>query len=73
MIARMHSLLEMNSQFIIATHSPILMSYPDSIIYEITDSIKEVRYDETEHYNITKAFLNNPSKMLKILIEENDD
>lgn len=73
MIARMHSLLEKNSQFVIATHSPILMSYPDSIIYEISDSIKEVRYDETEHYNITKTFLNNPSKMLKILIEENDD
>ncbi|WP_160679041.1 AAA family ATPase [Clostridium sp. C8-1-8] len=72
MIARMHQLLEQNSQFIIATHSPILMAYPNSLIYEIKDGIQLVNYKETEHYSITKAFLTNPEKMLKILIEESD-
>jgi len=59
-----------NSQFIISTHSPILMAYPDAEIYEIKDdSIKLTNYKDTEHYQITKQFLNNPDKMLKLLFE----
>jgi predicted ATPase len=67
-ITRMHDLTEMESQFIIATHSPIIMAYPDSYIYEIGDSIKRSRYEETEHYQIMKAFINNKDKMLKELM-----
>ncbi|NEZ50513.1 ATP-binding cassette domain-containing protein [Clostridium botulinum] len=70
MLVIMHELIKRNSQFIVATHSPIIMSYPDSIIYEIRDGIKEVRYKDTEHYKITRDFLDRPEKMLEILLDE---
>jgi predicted ATPase len=69
MITRMHELIQQGSQFIIATHSPILMAYPDSTIYEIKDEFKSVNYVETDHYQVTRTFLNNTQKMLKILME----
>ncbi len=50
-----------NTQFIISTHSPILMGIPQATIYEITeDSMKQVNYKETDHYRITKTFLDDP-------------
>lgn len=56
------------SQFIIATHSPILMSIPDSTIYEITaDEMIETQLTDLEHYSITKNFLNNPEIYLRHL------
>lgn len=59
-----------NSQFIIATHSPILMAYPDAQILKFSDyGIEPVKYKQTEHYQITKQFLDNPERMLKILFE----
>jgi predicted ATPase len=70
MITRMHELANENSQFIIATHSPILMAYPNSTIYEIKDGFKRVKYEETEHYQVTRSFLNNTQKMLDILMDE---
>ncbi len=69
-ITRMHDLIEMGSQFIIATHSPIIMSYPDSYIYEIGNGIKRVGYEDTEHYQIMKAFINNKGKMLRELLRQ---
>lgn len=60
-----HELVKNNSQFIIATHSPIIMGYPDSDIYFVgQDSIDKVGYEETAHYQLTKYFLNNRKKML---------
>lgn len=70
MLVIMHELIKKNSQFIIATHSPIIMSYSDSIIYELGDGIKEVMYKDTEHYKITRNFLDKPEKMLKVLLSE---
>lgn len=56
------------SQFIIATHSPILMSIPDSTLYEITeDAMVKTDVEDTEHYQITKNFLNNPEIYLRHL------
>ena len=67
-LARMKQLLDMNSQFIIATHSPILMAYPGAIIYSMTESgPQRIEYKQTEHYEITKAFLENPERMLREL------
>ena len=66
----MHQLIQKSSQFIIATHSPIIMAYPDSIIYELSNGVKEVKYKDTEHYKITKAFLDKPEKMLNMLLYE---
>ncbi|MFL0197739.1 AAA family ATPase [Clostridium sp. WILCCON 0269] len=68
LIVIMDELIQKSSQFIIATHSPIIMSYPDSIIYELSDGIKKVKYKDTEHYKITKAFLDRPEKMLQMLL-----
>lgn len=69
MISRINQLVEQGSQFIIATHSPILMGYPDAWIYQFKEGLEKVKYEETEHYEITKAFLNNTQKMLDILME----
>lgn len=71
MLTRLHDLCMQNSQFVIATHSPILLSYPDALIYQITDDrIIEVSYEQTDNYQTTRNFLNNHEKMLKILLGE---
>lgn len=55
-----------NAQFIVSTHSPIMMGFPEAAIYEIKeDGMQKVKYDETEHYKITKTFLNNPDHYLR--------
>lgn len=70
MLSRIHELVEEKSQFIIATHSPIIMAYPDSTIYEIKNSIKSVKYEKTENYQLMKRFLNKTEDMLDILLKE---
>lgn len=67
-ISAIHQLVEEESQFIIATHSPILLAYPRAKIFLLNDNgINEVKYEDTEHYSITKQFLNNHRKMVDIL------
>jgi predicted ATPase len=69
MLVRMNDLIADSSQFVIATHSPILMAYPDAWIYEIsTSGINRVAYEETEHYQITKTFLSRHQQMLEQLL-----
>jgi len=64
----MHSAQETDAQFIIATHSPVLMGIPNSVIYFINDEgIKPVNYENTEHYQIYKSFLENRERFLKYL------
>ncbi len=59
------------SQFIIATHSPILMAYPNADILQFSgDGIHKVGYRETEHYKITKQFIDMPEKMIKYLLQD---
>ena len=71
MLTRLHDLCGQNSQFIIASHSPILLSYPNADIYQISEvGINKVYYEETEHYQTTKNFLNNHRKMLEILLSK---
>ncbi len=66
-----HLLVEESSQFIICTHSPILMAYPDAWIYQLDgDGIRRVEYRETEHYAVTKEFLERPERMLERLLGE---
>lgn len=58
-----------NSQFIIATHSPILMAYPGADILQFSDTgIEKVGYRETEHYKITKMFMDDPERMVHRLL-----
>lgn len=70
LLAEMKYLVDKDVQFIISTHSPILMAFPNAKIYEITnDSICETTYQETEHYKVTKSFLDNPERTFKYLFE----
>lgn len=68
MLARIHELVQQGSQFIIATHSPIIMSYPDSLIYELKGEFRKVGYKDTEHFQVMKQFVNNTEKMLDIIM-----
>ena len=69
-LSRIHDLIEDNSQFIIATHSPILMAYPDACIYQCgKEGISEIAYEDTEHYKVTRDFLANPKRMMDMLME----
>ena len=55
-----------HAQFIIATHSPILLACPGSVIYSFdTAPVKTIYYEDTEHYKIYKAFMENPGECLK--------
>ena len=57
------------SQFIIATHSPILMAYPEATIYSVGDhGLAPIRYEDTEHYALTRRFLNDTASMLEKLL-----
>lgn len=57
-----------HSQFILATHSPIMMGIPGALLYEISeDEIQQVAYEDTEHYRITHSFLSNPAFYLRHL------
>jgi len=68
-LARIHELVCADSQFIIATHSPILMAYPDAWIYQFTDKGPvRVAYEDTEHYQVTRSFVMNPERMLRALM-----
>ena len=70
-LSLLHSLVKKNSQFIIATHSPILMAFPQAQILLLDEEgIRPVAYEETEHYQITRAFLQNPQRMLRELLAQ---
>lgn len=73
LISLIDDLVKHNSQFIIATHSPILMAYPHSEILQFSDfGIQKVNYCETEHYKITKMFIDHPESMIHYLIDSDD-
>lgn len=72
LLVELDRLVKSGSQIIIATHSPILMAFPQAQIIELsTLGIRKVSYTETEHYKVTKQFLDNPERMLGYLLEEN--
>jgi len=57
-----------DSQFIVATHSPMLMAIPGATIYEVTEEgMEEVPLESTDHYMITRSFLNDPMTYLRHL------
>jgi predicted ATPase len=65
----LHSLVGQDSQLVIATHSPIIMSYPNAKIYAFSEAgIQPIAYEDTEHYRVTKAFLDSPQRMLHHLL-----
>jgi predicted ATPase len=72
-LTRLHELTDDGSQFVIATHSPILMAYPEATIYNFSmEGIEQIAYTDTEHYRVTRDFLLRPERMLKILLDRSD-
>lgn len=70
-LVRIHELVQNGCQFLIATHSPILLSYPNALILECTaDGLKKITYEETEAFRITRAFLNNYETTLQSMLTE---
>lgn len=71
LLAEIHRLVLLGSQLIIASHSPILMTYPGAeILYLTQDGISSVSYQQTEHYQLTRRFLENPQQMLHYLLAD---
>ncbi len=68
-ISRLHDLVKEEAQFVIATHSPIIMSYPHAKVIQISEAgYSEVSFKETEHYKLSRDFLNAPERFLKHLL-----
>jgi predicted ATPase len=74
LIVAMQRLVDRGSQFVIATHSPILLGYPDAEILQFgTGPLTPVAYQETEHYVVTRAFLEHPDRMLRELMQGEEE
>jgi predicted ATPase len=70
-LVRLHDLVNDFSQFVIATHSPIILAYPDAIIYEFSESgVDAVDYRDSQPFNVTSRFLKDPEGMVARLLEE---
>jgi len=58
LLRHMHLLIQDGSQFLIATHSPILLAFPGALLYQLSETgIDKVEYEDTEHYRLTREFL----------------
>jgi predicted ATPase len=70
LLRRMDELVREHSQFLVATHSPILLAYPDATILELSDAgIRPVAYDEAEQVELTRSFLDDPERFLRHLLD----
>jgi predicted ATPase len=68
-LALMHSAVGDGGQFVIATHSPILLAYPGARIYSFDEApVREVAFEELDHVTITRDFLNDPERYLRHLL-----
>jgi predicted ATPase len=68
LLSMIYEMTKKDCQFIIATHSPILMALPDADIYSFdTGELAKIKYDDLEHIKFLKSFLNNPEKYLRYL------
>jgi predicted ATPase len=68
LIALIKNMVSLDCQFIIATHSPILLATPNSTIYEFDNgAIRETAYDDLEHVTLTRSFLSDPEAFLRRL------
>lgn len=71
LMAKIRELEKANSQFIVATHSPILLAYPGAEIYAITDDgLQLTSYEDTEQYQLTRQFILNREVFIKELMNE---
>lgn len=72
LLCLINELVKDGSQFIIATHSPILISYRHGKILDINNNLKEIKYEDTEIYQTYKMYLDRPYMMQEILFDENN-
>jgi predicted ATPase len=73
-LCAIHNLVNESSQFIIATHSPILLAYPHAKIVQLDGfGVREVSLNDTEHFSVTRDFLNNHEARLRDLLNGADD
>lgn len=71
LMRRMHELVEDGSQFIVSTHSPILLGYPGARIYVLSEAgIAATAYEETEQYELTRSFLDDRERFLHYLFRD---
>jgi predicted ATPase len=69
----LHDYCKQGAQFVIATHSPIILAYPDARIYVFgEEGVREVPYQETEHYLVMRGFLTNPQRTLSVLLADDE-
>lgn len=74
LIVRIHDLVEQGCQFVIATHSPLLMAFPQATIYEFGDGVPaETTWAQIDTVHITKDFLVDPSGFLDELLADDTD
>ena len=73
-LSAIHQLVKRGGQFIIATHSPILLSYPGAKILQFDGAgIAEVAFEDTEHFAVTRDFLNHYPRRLQQLLADDDE
>jgi predicted ATPase len=71
LLSLIHTLVNSGSQLIIATHSPIIMAYPNAHLYAfLGDSIAPISYEETEHFQVMDSFLKRRERILEELMDE---
>ena len=71
LLLEMSNCVKNDSQFIVVTHSPILLGFPEAEILSFDEgAIKPITYEETQSYRITKTFINDRERMLRFLMEE---
>lgn len=74
LMSEIGDLVKKDSQFIIATHSPMLMAFPGADVFELSgNGIEKVDYRETEHFRLTRDFLNDPDRMLHYLLGQSSN
>jgi predicted ATPase len=70
-LRRIHELVSAGSQFVIATHSPIVLAYPNATIYRCSEqAINEIQYEDADPVTLTRSFLSDRDNFLRRLFED---
>jgi predicted ATPase len=71
LLAMIGEMVTQDAQFIIATHSPMLLAFPDAQIYSFDSTpVEVVAYDDLDHVRITRDFLNAPARYLSQILQD---
>ena len=71
LLKSIHDLAQRQSQFVVSTHSPLILAYPEARIYHLSEKgMAEIPYEETEHYALTRDFLLDRDRYLRRLLRD---